>query len=350
MGFFDKLIGKGPAKPAYPKKLPAGEDLESLEIVNVEGNTVSLALRFNKANLKPQPAPNTDIVFVIDASGSMGQLYESGQIQQATWRILEHVLEYDDDGIDFFLHSAGTRDMAKLRALAPKLQNKTATLDDVRAVIGVRELGQIADREQLNAALNLDSLDFGLATICAPALDAAMAKRKPNGNLFIELITDGSFNDDDEVKRKIIEMSKMCQREKNPNMFRIHILGIGDGVNEEYLNELDEGLSGVAPIDIVAFDKADKVQESPGLIFKELERGFMTVGNNGTVEVTGAKAKKITNAYNGVGEPELLVLERVPQSLLLDIDFPSKPTSFGIDISFTDTEGDDFQVKTQVTL
>jgi hypothetical protein len=46
----------------------------------------------------------------------------------------------------------------------------------------------------------------------------------------------------------------------------------------------------------------------------------------------------------------MLVLERVPQALLIDIDFESKPTAFGLDISFTDTEGDDFQVKAQVAL
>jgi len=63
-----------------------------------------------------------------------------------------------------------------------------------------------------------------------------------------------------------------------------------------------------------------------------------------------AKAKKITNAYNGVGEPEMLVLERVPQALLIDIDFDTKPTAFGLNISFTDTEGDEFQVKAQVAL
>jgi hypothetical protein len=348
MGFFDTLLGRGAAK--YPKKLAPGDDLESLEILNVEGSTVSMALKFNKKSLKPQPAPNTDIVFLIDASASMGELYASGAIQGAVWNILEHVLEYDDDGIDFFLHSASTRDMNRMRQVIEKIQSQTATLEDVKAVVAPRDLGQIADRAQLDKALGLDQYDFGFATLCAPALDAVMKKRKPNGNLFIELVTDGTFNDDDDVKRKIIEMSKMCAQAKNPNMFRIHILGIGDGVNEEYLNELDEGLSGVAPIDIVAFDKADRVQQSPQLIFKELEKGFMTVGNNGTVEVKGAKAKKITNAYNGVGEPEMLVLERVPQALLIDIDFESKPTAFGLDISFTDTEGDDFQVKAQVAL
>jgi hypothetical protein len=347
MGFLGNLLGGG---SKYPKKLVPGDDLESLEILGVEGSTVSVGLKFSKKSLKPQPAPNTDIVFLIDASGSMGEMYASGAIQGAVWNILEHVLEYDDDGIDFFLHSAGTRDVNRMRDVMAKIQNQTATLDDLRAIVTTRELGQIADRAQLEKALKLDELDFGMATLCAPALDAAIKKRKPNGNLFIELVTDGSFTDDDDVRKKIVQMSKMCADAKNPNMFRIHILGIGPGVNEAYLNELDEGLT-AAPIDIVAFDKAQQVQNSPQLIFKELERGFMTVGNNGTIEVTGgAKAKTITNAYNGVGAPEMLVLERVPQALSIDIEFASKPAAFGLDISFTDTEGDDFQVKAQVAL
>ncbi len=348
MGFFDKLFGGTKAK--YPKRVPGCEDLESLDITGVEGKTVSLSMRFNKKNLKPQPAPNTDIVFVIDASGSMHEMYATNKIQDAVWSILEYVLEYDDDGIDFLLHSASNGDQDAVQRLIPRLQNRTAGIEDVLKLLTVKDIGQVADRKQLDRALALRDTDYGMGTACAPALKAAMEKRKPNGNLFIELVTDGTFMDNDEVIKQIVSMSKAAHAAKNPNMYRIHILGIGDQVDEKFLKTLDEGLSGLAPIDIVAFDLAKNVKDSPGVVFKELERGFMTVGNNGTVEVKGAKIKKITNSYNGVGDPELLVLERMPQTLELNIEFETLPTTFDLEISFSDTEGDEFQVKTAVPL
>jgi len=349
MGFFDKLFGGSKSK--YPKKVTGCEDLESLEITGVEGKTVSLSMRFNKKNLKPQPAPKTDIVFLVDASGSMHDMYASGKIQDAIWQVLEYVLEYDDDGIDFLLHSASNGDMDAVQRLIPRLQNRTAGIEDVIRLLEVKDIGQIADRKQLDRALNLRDQDYGMGTACAPALRAAQKKRKPDGNLFIELVTDGAFMDNDEVIKEIVSMSKAAHAAKNPNMYRIHILGIGDQVDEKFLKTLDEGLSGLAPIDIVAFDLAKNVKDSPGVVFKELEKGFMTVGNNGTVEAKGsAKVKKITNSYNGISDPELLVLERMPQTLELKIDFETLPTTFDLEISFTDTEGDDFQVKTAVPL
>jgi hypothetical protein len=365
VGIFDRLFGSKPATPApapaapapaapararYPKKIEGGEDVESLEITGVEGNTVALVLKFDKKNLKPQPAPNTDIVFVVDASGCMHDLYRTGAIQDAVWNILSYVLEYDDDGIDFFLHSAATDDTDRINRLLPRIRAGQGTQDEIRSLVRVRSLGQIADRKQLDAALNLRDSEFGMGTVCAPAFAAAEAKRKPEGNLFIELVTDGAFMDRDDVIRQIVGMSKKAHSSKKYNMFRVHILGIGAQVDERFLHQLDEGLSNVAPLDIVAYDLARDVKDSPGLIFKELEKGFMTVGNNGTVEIKGAKPTKITNAYNGVSDPEMLVLERVPQTLELEVEFPSLPTSFTLDITFSDTDGDDFQVRSTVTL
>ncbi len=346
MGFFDMLFGKtAPPKPKFPRRVDGGPDIESLEITGIEGTTVNLSMQFNKKNLKAQPAPNTDIVFVIDASGSMHELYKSKQLEQAVWNILEYVLEYDDDGIDFFLHSASSGDSAQMQRLIPRLQSGQATIAEVKEVLAVKELGQIADRKQLARALDLQDSEFGMGTMCAPAIRAALEKRKPGGNLFIELVTDGTFMDNDDVIQQIVAMAKEAHAAKNPNMFRIHILGIGAQVDEAFLNTLDEGLSNLAPLDIVAFDLAKNIGDSPGLIFKELEKGFMTVGNNGTVEVKGAKITKITNAYNGVSDPELLVLERMPQTLELEIAFGSLPTTFDLEISFSDTENDDFQIK-----
>lgn len=355
MGFFDKLFGGGkPAASApasrFPKRLPSPQDLEYLEITEIEGNTVSLAMRFNKC-VKPGPAPKTDIVFLLDASRSMLPLYQSGQVQDAVWNILAHTLQYDEDGIDFFLHSALSKDQQRVTAVIEKLQRRQPiTNEEVFAITHVRELGQIADRADLNKALNLGDADYGLTTLCAPALEAAMAKRKPDGNLFIEVVTDGAFADKEEVKQVIAKWSRQAQQTKNPNMVRVHILGVGSELDEAFLTELDEGLSAVAPIDIVAFDRADKISQTPELVFKELERGFITVGELGTVQIKGAAPKVIRNGYNGLSDPELLSLERVPQLLTIEVEFPTLPKSFEVEVMFTDNEGDDFVVNAAVAV
>lgn len=353
MGLFDRLFGGGGGKPAtaaYPRRVPASEDLDYVEITGVEGNTVSVALRF-KQSVTPRPAPNTDIVFVLDASGSMHELYKSGQVQNAVWSVLNHTLQYDEDGIDFFLHSSLSSDRARVMQVVQKAQNKQPiTLDELAAITVVKSIGQIADRAQLNAALSLADTDFGFATIVAPALEAAMSKKKPNGNIFIELVTDGAFNDKDEVKRVISKLSHACKNEKRPNMVRIHITGVGSELDVKFLEELDEGLSAIAPIDIVAFDKADKINEAPQMVFKELEKSFITVGSAGAVQIKGTDIKMVADGNTGVGDPEMLSLERVPQLLTLDVTFSGKPSSFEVDVMFTDNDGDDFQVTAKIPL
>ena len=52
-----------------------------------------------------RPSERTDFVFILDVSPTLQETIRSGEYARETFGILQRVLQYDDDGIDFILGS-----------------------------------------------------------------------------------------------------------------------------------------------------------------------------------------------------------------------------------------------------
>ena len=87
------------------------------------------------------------------------------------------------------------------------------------------------------------SVDFGSGTVLTPAVQYFAERFKDASNGMYIFITDGELHDLDEVKRYTIYLCRQIQaRQRNP--LKCVLIGIGNDINEEQMEELDDLESG----------------------------------------------------------------------------------------------------------
>lgn len=293
-----------------------------------------------------RPSARTDIVFVLDVSATNREAIESGRMADTVWKVLEFVNEFDDDGVDFFLASTLQPGSDGASRVAAALQEGRAPTDsELAASHGATFAGQAASRADLDRILSIDTGSMGLAGVLAPALRAARGQRKPAGRLFIEVVTDGQVVDGDAVIREIVEMSNDCAAAADKARYRLHILGIGD-IARETLSHWDSGLDDVAPVDIVASDAADSMQDGAQQVFREMRRSFMSVCDTALLEVhaanlTGARAM---GAELGPDESErgrfVESREQLPPDVVFDLSYAGAPTPTSLSLTIIRADGE----------
>ena len=313
------------------KPLPKGVQAGSVERLGDTQLRVSLKLAGDA-----RPSERTDFVFVVDVSCTMQEMIDNGELAEYVWGLLQHVSQFDDDGIDFYLASTISLTGSGAAQVLDALQSGRAPTDaETAAAHGCTSVGQCTTLEDVKRVLIVDGAASGLAGVLAPALQAARAKRKPDGRLFIEVVTDARIVDDDAFINQIASMSQECRDGRDEARFRLHVLGVGD-VDTDRLKHWDSGLGDIAPIDIVATSLALKNKDIGAEIFKEM-KSFLSSGEAGLIEVKGTGVAQVTvgnTAADDGGDGSFLAsLEQVPLELVIDVTFKGRPSSFLIDLS-----------------
>lgn len=158
------------------------------------------------------------VKLVLDYSGSMGNMYLDGTVQQVITQLLPFAIKFDDDGeLDCYLFSNGYKKIS-----ACTVSNYS---NYVKTVIN-------------NAHFSMSGTEY------APVLKAIHKSVKQNVPDFIIYITDGDNSDKPETNKIIMDMS-------TDNCF-IMFIGIGNA-SFNYLENLDN-LSG-RPVDNTGFVK-----------------------------------------------------------------------------------------------
>lgn len=283
-----------------------------------------------------RPSERTDFVFILDVSPTLQESIRTGEFASQTYGILENVLEYDDDGIDFILASTLSDDSSHKTAIWNLLASgATPAVDILTAAHTAFDAGQCVSAADIAAALARPEASSSLASVLAPAIRHAKGIRKPRGRLFIEIITDGRIDDLDAVVAEISSMSNECdQKGEDSARYRIHMLGIGDA-DRKTIDYLDDGIEDVAPVDIVASTIATDHQNPAESIFKEMQ-AYMTGGDAGFLELS---APGLTGA-NLNGEPMesmgggtfSAAFERVALEVNLALTFKADPTPVNLEL------------------
>jgi hypothetical protein len=90
-----------------------------------------------------------------------------------------------------------------------------------------------------------EGVDFGAGTVLTPAVKYFAERFEDAKNGMYIFITDGELHDLDDVKNYTIRLCKDIQREKR-NPLKCVLIGIGDDINEEQMEELDDLDSGTS--------------------------------------------------------------------------------------------------------
>ena len=88
-------------------------------------------------------------------------------------------------------------------------------------------------------------IDFGSGTVLTPAVKYFAERFEDAKNGMYIFITDGELHDLEDVKNYTIQLCKDVQREKR-NPLKCVLIGIGDDINEEQMEELDDLDSGTS--------------------------------------------------------------------------------------------------------
>jgi hypothetical protein len=283
-----------------------------------------------------RPSERTDFVFVLDASPTVQESIRTGEYGRQASAVLQHVLEFDDDGIDFILGSVlssePTTQAEVWKAMAAGGAPSAALLSGAH---GAADAGQCITADDIQAVLDRPEASSGLASILAPAIRQAREIRKPRGRLFIEIVTDGRVDDLQAVVDEIAAMSQECGTEgEDEARYRIHLLGIGD-VDREKLDYLDDGIEDVAPVDIVASTVAADHPKPADTIFKEM-KAYMTGGDLGflSLSASGLVAASLNGKPmedNGGGEFADSI-EEIAVELNLTLTFKETPVPVDLEL------------------
>lgn len=333
------------SKTLHFSNLPAG--ISSCEgTLDVEGDWHCANITFELGGSELSLDSTTDVVLIIDASFSMfARAYRNGRIFDLVEQIMKFVAPFDDDGVDIYFHS--------LRAEPFKYIGAHADADALH--------GHLADYVEARTAARI----MGQKTILVPALDDVIQRlkeEKGSERVFVEVITDGVFDDEEELERKVIAYGQRYNSDENPYGLRFHFTGVGaqGAKGLAFLERLDDGLEDEVDgwIDCVEFHHADSVEENVNAIVGELKSTLQLAASNGIVAVEGStgKAAQLCRTAGGKHDPTWesgpeMSLEEFPPLQSYSALFSDAPDRIDLKLFFVnDTTGDVFEETISATV
>lgn len=273
----------------------------------------------------------TDVVVVLDASFSMWAPFyrRPEKVVGLVEPVIDFMSPYDDDGIDVYLHSLKNAPFTHLGAFTS----------------GEEVTGHIAEyAEALTAQRTM-----GQRTVCAPVIHdivARLKQQKDSDRVFVEIITDGEFDDKEAVREAILTYGMTYNSDDNPFGLRFHFTGIGANGSKgvQFLEALDTQLGEDHPgyMDCVQTDHSSNVMENVRAMLRELQSAVKLDAENILVQVSGDDGSDpgyVSHAEGDWEEGPVLSLEALPVTLTVRALFPTLPREVRFSLSFTD--GDD---------
>lgn len=281
----------------------------------------------------------TDVVLVIDASFSMfARAYRNGRIFELVEQIMTFVAPFDDDGVDIYFHSLRAEPFKYIGAHADSAALHEHLSDYVEARTAARIMGQ--------------------KTILVPALDDIVSRLKEergSERVFVEVITDGVFDDQEELEQRLIEYGTRYNSNENPYGLRFHFTGVGaqGAQGLRFLDRLDNDLESEVEgwIDCIEAHTADSVEKNVQAIVSELKSTIQLAASNGivTIQSDGGPAAQICRTAGGDDVPAWeeaseVSLEDFPPAQSYAAAFSDAPDRVELKLMFlNDTTGEFFE-------
>ena len=137
--------------------------------------------------------------------------------------------------------------------------------------------GHINSLSSLQAAVARNGPRGG--TYVTEALRGAIQKYKTKRGLYVIVITDGEFADKLQVRQLILQEILPQMTPENPYAFRLHFVGAGEGVDHQFLRQIEADASGQG-IPLVTQHHHAHLSHSHDSILDELDKAFIGVGTD----------------------------------------------------------------------
>lgn len=214
MGLFSKLFKKEPVEETQ-QVTETTEQVEQPVVINMskhQENLDKVIINMSKGSKIDMSKHTARVALAMDYSGSMSELYYSGDVQDVITRLLPIALKFDDNGeLESWLFS---------------------TQCDGLPAVNINNYKNYVDKVMLKSRMSMGGTRY------APVLEEIVKyykdKHPSDIPAFVMFITDGENSDPRDTENVIRELS-------NYNMF-VQFVGIGDE-NFNFLKKLDD-LSG----------------------------------------------------------------------------------------------------------
>jgi uncharacterized protein YbjQ (UPF0145 family) len=265
--------------------------------------------------------PDMSLAVLLDRSGSMQEAFREGHVYNVASAILNHVAAAGA-GYDLVFYDDQVWDAGHMR-----------TLSDVRYAV---------QRYGPNGG-----------TYVASALRHVIRQYKKRAGIYIIVITDGEFADKQQVMDLVTRELLPQLTPQHPYAFRLHFVGAGEGVDHQFLRQIEDASTGQG-VPLVTQHHHAHLSHSHASILDELDKAFMGVGINARVGepalvtvgtqqaaegehvvhgVVDAATRRTWHA--GVGE-----LGFMPRRATLNFEYsPVHPPNMPVSIHFDDVGG-----------
>ena len=280
-----------------------------------------LDLRFRR-EIGAVANPDMSLVVLLDRSGSMGEAFREGHVLNVASAIFNHVAQA---GVGYDL----------------------AFYDD-----RVSYAGHIGSLSSLRAVILQNGPRGG--THVTEALRGAIQTYKTKRGLYVIVITDGEFADKAQVRQLVLSEILPQVTPENPYAFRLHFVGAGEGVDHQFLRQIEADASGQG-IPLVTQHHHAHLSHSHVSILDEMDRAFIGVGTD--VRFGGQSSDDsvilhtseplLRRSWDGaVGTPGFL-----PRRAVLGCEYaPLHPDSLPVAVSFAGADHQRHQIVAAVPL
>lgn len=223
MGFWKRLFGGGSFVPAKKTshQLPSTIVAKEFGEVNVSKGGGQTDVTFTIL-MEPSGAEGWQTGVAIDASRSMAGVFDKGLIEPLARRVTAYLAaNLDADGGTTVIYWACGADGRQLEVIGD------LTAED-------------CNRAEFRGP---SKNDFGNGTYLTPAVRYFVDRFKDAKNGIYIFITDGELNDLPDVKSYTIQLCKDITA-KRRNALKCVLIGIGENINEDQMEQLDDLESG----------------------------------------------------------------------------------------------------------
>lgn len=266
--------------------------------------------------------PDMSLVVLLDRSGSMQEAFREGHVLNVAAAIFNHAAQA---GVGYDL----------------------AFYDD-----HVSYAGPIGSYSGLQTAIAQNGPRGG--TYVTEALRGAIKKYKTKRGLYIIVITDGEFADKDQVRQLVLQEILPQVTPENPYAFRLHFVGAGEGVDHQFLRQIEADASGLG-IPLVTQHHHAHLSHSHASILDEMDRAFIGVGTDAhfggqsvddplILHTSEPLLKRVWDG--GIGSPGFL-----PKRAVLGCEYaPLHPDTLPISVDFLGADNQRYQFTASVPL